>query len=561
MNYQDENEDIHYLINDFIDKVEKKSSLILYDIDEWLDIADFFSIETHNDFYLSKAIKLALKQYPNNVELVVRNADLIAITDYKEALEYLLESKKQFKSTEQLTLLAYQGGKILASQGKHKEAINTAKECLKHKENEYILNLIAHQYIKLSQYEEAEKYLLRAFEICFNNYIQNKEDELRSYGARDFLYAGTVIDNGLLVSTVELCKNKEEYKEKFYPIIEKFIEYDPQNTYYWELLAEFYERCEDYPKALSACEYYLCLKPDDIDVVRRKYLNYIDSGKKKERINILKKIIDLLEAKLQNKNLLPQVRQDFLNTFAVTYKEIINIYFEEEKYEQCVEICKEILEKSLSYPFFSEEMLFTKPYVYHTFSRLYLELGNYSLAESYAAKTIELDPESYTAKILYSELLYIVGKVDKAYDNFHDIYESIVENIAKIKSKQHPNEFELENHYSLLTMLITTWIKGYVTNGDFKTSLEFLDLLIEELLTVDCIENCLYTAISSYIEIVNYANSSTKKLEEYIDTAIDIYGPSLLEDLMELPAVEKNEKIRLFLENIHEEFNYDEEFD
>ena len=53
----------------------------------------------------------------------------------------------------------------------------------------------------------------------------------------------------------------------------------------------FYERCEDYPKALSACEYYLCLKPDDIDVVRRKYLNYIDSGKKKERINILKKKI------------------------------------------------------------------------------------------------------------------------------------------------------------------------------------------------------------------------------------------------------------------------------
>ena len=170
MNYQDENEDIHYLINDFIDKVEKKSSLILYDIDEWLDIADFFSIETHNDFYLSKAIKLALKQYPNNVELVVRNADLIAITDYKEALEYLLESKKQFKSTEQLTLLAYQGGKILASQGKHKEAINTAKECLKHKENEYILNLIAHQYIKLSQYEEAEN-------ETEENIIQNGTEE------------------------------------------------------------------------------------------------------------------------------------------------------------------------------------------------------------------------------------------------------------------------------------------------------------------------------------------------------------------------------------------------
>ena len=50
MNYQDENEDIDYLINDFKNKVENKANLIFYDIDEWLDIIDFFSIENYQKY-------------------------------------------------------------------------------------------------------------------------------------------------------------------------------------------------------------------------------------------------------------------------------------------------------------------------------------------------------------------------------------------------------------------------------------------------------------------------------------------------------------------------------
>ena len=57
MNYQDENEDIDYLINDFKNKVENKANLIFYDIDEWLDIIDFFSIENYQKYYLEKAIQ------------------------------------------------------------------------------------------------------------------------------------------------------------------------------------------------------------------------------------------------------------------------------------------------------------------------------------------------------------------------------------------------------------------------------------------------------------------------------------------------------------------------
>lgn len=559
MNYQDENEDIDYLINDFKNKVENKANLIFYDIDEWLDIIDFFSIENYQKYYLEKAIQLAYKQYPNNEEVIVRNADFIAEIDYKKALEYLLKEKKKFKNSEHLTLLAYQGAKILSKNNKDKEALNTAQECLKHKVNEYILNLIAYQYIRLFKYEEASKYLIKAFEICYNNYTKNRAEEVRSYGARDFLCAGTTIADGLINTTSLLCKIENEYKEIFYPIVEKFVEYDPQNLSYWEMIAEFYEKCEDYPKALNACEYYLCLKPDDLDMIRRKYLNYIDSGKKKDRIKILEKIIELLEIKLQNKTLLNQTRNDLLNTYGVTYKEIINIYFEENKIQECEDICKEILKKSLQYPFFSQEILFTKSYVYHTLSRIYLELEKYNLAETYAAKIVEIEPENYSAKIAYSELLLIIGKFEQAEELFQSIYDSIEENIAELKSKKYPNELKLEEQYSLLTMLFTTWAKSFFVENSGDASLNLLNNLIEELLTADWVEDCLYTAFTTYIEIVTHTNTHTNNLEKYITEAIDMYGPTLLEDLMEVPALEKNEELCLFLEELHKYFEDNEE--
>lgn len=559
MNYQDENEDIDYLINDFKNKVENKANLIFYDIDEWLDIIDFFSIENYQKYYLEKAIQLAYKQYPDNEEVIVRNADFIAEIDYKKALIYLLAEKKRLKNPEHLTLLAYQGAKILSKNNKDKEALNTAQECLKHKVNEYILNLIAYQYIRLFKYEEASKYLIKAFEICYNNYTKNRAEEVRSYGARDFLCAGTTIADGLISTTSLLCKVENEYKEIFYPIVEKFVEYDPQNLSYWEMIAEFYEKCEDYPKALNACEYYLCLKPDDLDMIRRKYLNYIDSGNKKDRIKILEKIIELLEIKLQNKTLLNQTRNDLLNTYGVTYKEIINIYFEENKIQECEDICKEILKKSLQYPFFSQEILFTKSYVYHTLSRIYLELEKYNLAETYAAKIVEIEPENYSAKIAYSELLLIIGKFEQAEELFQSIYDSIEENIAELKSKKYPNELKLEEQYSLLTMLFTTWAKSFFVENSGDASLNLLNNLIEELLTADYVEDCLYTAFATYIEIVTHTNTHTNNLEKYITEAIDMYGPLLLEDLMEVPALEKNEKLRLFLEELQEYFDNDEE--
>jgi tetratricopeptide (TPR) repeat protein len=324
MAYSDEDEDIIYLVKDFSDKIKNRESFIFYDSDEWLDIIDYFFLEENNEYLLEKAIELSLKQHPTNENLIIRKADFISENDYKEALLYLIKSKKLFNSYPSIILLTYQGAKILSREGKYKNALDATLDCLKYQCNEYILTLAAYLYLKLDEYDTARKYLIKAFEYCYNKYKNSKDEEVRSYGANDYMYSSTIIPDDLLYSCSELCKEDAKYKDIFYPIVEKFVEYDPQNTYYWEMLAEFYERCNEPEKALKACDYSLC-NSVDVDMLKRKYLNYIACGEKKERTSILEKIIVLLEKELDKKDLPTGYQKDTLLSLATTYKEMINV--------------------------------------------------------------------------------------------------------------------------------------------------------------------------------------------------------------------------------------------
>lgn len=559
MDFSDESEYIFSLIRGFSNKVKNKELLIFYDLDEWIDIIDYYFIEEDNEELLEKAINLSLKQYPTNEELIVRKAEFIALENYENALLYLLESKKKLSNKKQILLLTYQGGQILSREGKHLNALKIAEDCLKHIENEYILNLAGYQYIKLNEFEKAKDSLLKAFEICYEKYTSKKTEEIKSYGANDFMFSATVIPDDLIFSTAELCKKVKKYKKIFYPFVEKFVEYDPQNSCYWEMLAEFYERCDEPEKALNACEYFLCLEPDDIDVIRKKYINYIDSGKKKDRVKILRKILETIENILKKEEINPKKRQDLLVCYAMTYKEIINIYIEEEKINKCIEVCKETLKKSLKIPFFSDKIFFSEQYIYHTLSRLYLQLGDTKLAEIYALTLIEKEPDNYVAKISYAEMLYMIGKSEKAIDIFQNLYETIEEEIAELKSNKRPNEDKLQILYTILTMLISMWAKLLFKSDIINTALDFLKLLIKELLTVDFVENNIFSAISTYAELVLTNNYPTEELKNMIISAAEIYGSSIIISLSSVSEIENSEDVYSFLGDLLKQFDYDEE--
>lgn len=559
MGYFDDNEEILSLITDFTNKIKAGESFIFYDADEWLDIIDYFFLEDDYNLLLEKAIQLSLLQYPKNEDLIVRKAEFIARENYKEALLYLLNAKKEISDKKKLTLLAYQGAQILSKAGNHKNALKTALDCLKHEENEYILTLIAQQYINLKEYEEAKNYLLKAFDCCYEKYTKHRNEEIRSYGATDYMYSSTVIPDDLISATAELCCDNTKYKPLFFAYMEKFVEFDPQNTCYWEMLAEFYERCYEPEKALNACDYFLCLEPDDLDVIRRKYINYINCGHKKDRIKILKKIVVLLEKEL--KTIITDIKyeHDLLSSLTATYKELTNVYIEEEKYEDCIEICKEILIKNKSIPILTTSFLFTRANVFFLLSRNYYKIGNFSNAKQFALKSIKEEPDNILHKINFAELLYLIGEINDASNLYQDLFEIIEVKIAEEKSKNIKDRYNIDLLYNYMTALIISWAKQLSLIERENEALDLLKALIAELISEENMDDEIVTVILTCAEITFSSNISNKTLIEIIQEAFIACGDSIIESLSESPWIRNNEDLISDLQQIIENFKNNEE--
>ena len=561
MSYFDNNDDILSLVNDFSDKINKGGGLIFYDIDEWLDIIDFFFIENNTFPLLKQAIELSLKQYPLNVDLIVRKAEYLSFTNPNQAIEYLLSENNKTKDKKKLTLLAYQTSKILTKAGDYLKAIKITENCLKNELNEYICTLYAHQNIKLHKFNKANTYLFIALNIAYHNYTKLKDSEIRSYGANDFMFSATIIPDDLLYAIADLCKEAPQYKDAFYAKVESFVEHDAQNLDYWEMLIEFYERCEDYEKALEACDYFLCIEPDDIDVIRRKYINYVYSGKNKDRIPLLRKIALLLNKELLNEKLDKEIRCGLSDSLSATYHELINLLFDEKKYEECIEVCKETIVKNEILAIFSTRIGFTKINIYHTLSRAYFLLDEVESAMQFAMQLIEEDNGSIASRVNFAELLYLMGNTEEANKLYQDIYEVIIDTIAEEKSKNNPNIYELEAQYTTLSILILSWA-NLLSSDDKLFALDLLKSLSAELFSqgyLPNLEDCISSIILLCTKLIFETNSPKEDLADLIQKSVIIYGSSIIEKLVakiienkDTEIIEKFEKIINELENNEE---------
>lgn len=561
MSYFDNNDDILSLIQDFSNKVEHGGGLLFYDIDEWLDIIDFFFIEDNKSDLLKKAIELSSNQYALNADLIVRRAEFISFTNPDNAIFYLLNESNKLKDIKDKTLLAYQSSKILTKAGNYLKAIKITENCLKNEINEYICTLYAHQNIKLHKFNKANTYLLNALNISYNNYTKLKDSEIKSYGANDFMFSATVIPDDLLYAIAELCKEAPQYKDKFYAKVESFVEYEPQNLDYWEMLIEFYERCNEYEKALEACDFFLCIEPDDVDVIRRKYINYVYAGKTKERTKLLQKIALLLEKELLDDKLDTKIRLGLSDSLTATYLELINILFDEKKYKECIDVCNETITKNSVIPIFSSELGFTRINVYNTLSRAYFSLGDSDEAMKFALKSIEADNGNIGSRVNFAELLYLMGNIDEANHFYQDIYDIIQDDIANEKSKEEPNIYELEAQYAILSIVILSWAT-LLSNDDKMFALELLDGLSSEIFQqgyLPNLEDSLSSIIILYTKLIFETNSPKEDLAELIQNSVIIYGNSFVKKLVSRILENKDTEVIENFEQIINELKNDEE--
>jgi tetratricopeptide (TPR) repeat protein len=510
---------------------------------------------------LKKAIELSSNQYALNADLIVRRAEFISFTNPDNAIFYLLNESNKLKDIKDKTLLAYQSSKILTKAGNYLKAIKITENCLKNEINEYICTLYAHQNIKLHKFNKANTYLLNALNISYNNYTKLKDSEIKSYGANDFMFSATVIPDDLLYAIAELCKEAPQYKDKFYAKVESFVEYEPQNLDYWEMLIEFYERCNEYEKALEACDFFLCIEPDDVDVIRRKYINYVYAGKTKERTKLLQKIALLLEKELLDDKLDTKIRLGLSDSLTATYLELINILFDEKKYKECIDVCNETITKNSVIPIFSSELGFTRINVYNTLSRAYFSLGDSDEAMKFALKSIEADNGNIGSRVNFAELLYLMGNIDEANHFYQDIYDIIQDDIANEKSKEEPNIYELEAQYAILSIVILSWAT-LLSNDDKMFALELLDGLSSEIFKqgyLPNLEDSLSSIIILYTKLIFETNSPKEDLAELIQNSVIIYGNSFVKKLVSRILENKDTEVIENFEQIINELKNDEE--
>lgn len=557
----DNDDNILSLIDEFSNKVKSGDKLLFYDEEDWLDIIDFFFIENEMHPLLKIAIRHSIAQYPNNVDIIVRKAEFLSFTNPKKALTYLVEERKKLNDKKDITLLLYQSSKILTELGSYVEACKLTDTCLANEINEYICTLYAIQNIKLHKFNKAKSHLFIALNLCFHNYTKEEIEEIKSYGANDFMYSNTIIPDNLLSTIAELCKEMPQYKNEFYKTLEKFVEHDPQNADYWEMLAEFYERCNEYEKAIEACDYFLFLEPNDLYVTRKKYINYITNGGTNERAKLLKRICTLTEEKLKGKNISDKIRIEFNETLTTTYFELINVLFTEKKYNECIETCEEILKKAQKIPLFSKEVGFTKSTIYYMISRSEFKLDNIEKSIIFAEKAIEAEPQNISARINLAELLHASGLKEEAYEIYNDLFYAFKENIEDEESRDIPDMFVLETMYFVLTSIVTSWSK-VLYNDDEKMSLMLLENVAYKLLLqrkIDSFQECLTSIILVYTDIIFEKSLPKEELESLIKESIRNYGATFLEDLETKSLNYQEKNIKDYLHSITKQIKENEE--
>ena len=212
-----------------------------------------------------------------------------------------LEMKPDIVNTvEDAALLKYQKAKLLITVKQYKRAYEILNELTFFVKNQFIFEQLAITLFKQRKYSQASEMILVALEETKR--ISQADEDITAYGAGDFLFIDTAISDNLLTFAALTYKRNIKNNANIATAIEDLVKLHPFNTSYWEMLAEFYYRAEQYDKADEALDYCLCLRPSDINIYRKKLEICVNNFNKEKECEMLFKMIDLLERKIIDAN-------------------------------------------------------------------------------------------------------------------------------------------------------------------------------------------------------------------------------------------------------------------
>jgi len=224
---------------------------IFFDLEDFLDIVDEY-ISLGNFNMASKAIDIALQQYPANVDLLLFKAELLSFNDQVDKAEELLAELK-LMAPERIEIPMLEA-ELYSRKNKHKKAINALQQALQFENADRveIYELMTVEYLYLEDYRLALKSALKTLEL-------DSESSTALYNAIT-------------------CYDLLNEKEKAIVFLEQYVEKNPFSEVGWSLLAKKYIDKAWYNKAVQALDYAIAIDDTFLGAYYDKAYAYMQIG-------------------------------------------------------------------------------------------------------------------------------------------------------------------------------------------------------------------------------------------------------------------------------------------
>lgn len=503
------------LVADFVKKVQNNEPSVFYDLDDWLDIIDYFIAEDPDNALLSVALDRAEATYPFSVEITVRKAEYLSQFDLDAAYKFLNEAKKNNcnRSEEDGSLVYYQLAKVLIRMKRYADA----EICLlrsKEINNEFFFEQMAEIAVRCKRFDEAERSVLRALDRDKGRLM---EDDVSAYGAGDFLFLNTVLSDNLLTLAATVCRHSKESVEKLTEAMEYFVRENPFSCDYWEALAEFHMRAKNYDEAEQAYGYALSLAPDDLDIKRKMlqiHMSRLD--KRKTCLATDKLIIDIEKEQERVKE--KRLQNNLHELWKACMREFLESSIYLQWYDKCFAMCEKVLEKNKSVPICDGLNFYSKGEIRMFMARCLVFTGETDKGLRLAMKVMQDEPEYYGHRISFAELLCDCGDMQQAEEIYQSIYEQCSEQAAKTQFNDDDERetaifFRKHKCYVVASWAVKMAQAGRVEQASTLMEELFSDMDKEaesEMFVIEC----------SLVEILQCVDDSRDKINEILEDMI-----------------------------------------
>lgn len=336
-----------------------------FDTEELLEIIDYyFSIEDNEK--LGKAIELSLSLYPNDTEIIVRNAQYIAlIKNYVEAIDYLHQYEILLPHD---TDILFALGILYSQAGDSEKSIQTLKHCAENEEDLEVFLALGQELMINGEHDEAVKIFERTLAIEPTNETALQSLTFCSQFASD-------TDNHIKFLK-QLCLN------------------NPYSVQNWLTYGLMLYQNENYFDAITALD--LCIAIDEKNFTAHLYKgqSQISLENFQEGIATLHEAIKLTQDEPIIYFTLGQAyeKQNNWTTAAIYYKECIKR--DKNNYDAWMGV-----------------------------GMCYFELNDFASAEPYVKQALELDPSNVHYRLAYAEMLYKENRIEEGEEMYQTLYD------------------------------------------------------------------------------------------------------------------------------------------